>query len=67
MASFASSATTGGARKHAWTNKLIKEDRDIYTNIPSMSPHTITTVLYIWQGDRDDSMSYYCNVIGHSV
>ena len=34
MASFASSATTGGARKHTWTNKKGMEENVIlfYTN-----------------------------------
>ena len=34
MASFASSATTGGARKHAWTNTATLTIYYIYFHIP---------------------------------
>ena len=42
MASFASSAITGGARKHTWTKKIRSQDNYIYLKIYEIEDDIIT-------------------------
>ena len=47
MASFASSATTGSAHKHAWTKKLIFDFLQTALSLRSLNPPSLRSILFL--------------------